>query len=115
MDIDIFIKEVIVGIFNGIDMAEKSLDKNIIPDEAIEIKGSPCVKTVIYPGGRSLTKYVAMSNLEFEVSLTESNKDGVSGSIGVFLGSVGIGTKGNSEDEKSTLSKIKFNIPIQLK
>jgi hypothetical protein len=56
-----------------------------------------------------------ISNIIFEVSLTDEPKDDVSSGVGVLFGALNLGAKENSETQQSSLSKIKFNIPIDLK
>ena len=53
--------------------------------------------------------------VEFDVALTSSEGTGTKGGIGVFLGAVTLGTGGESKSESSSLSRIKFSIPISLK
>ncbi len=111
MELNEFIKDVITSIYNGIAEAKKTTGKSILPSGGLISEGIPYVKNGIGPTAEAKM----ISNLEFEVSLTESNKDGVSSGIGVLLGSINLGAKGNTESQQASLSKIKFNIPIELK
>ena len=106
MEIKEFVTEVIVQIRDGIKDAEEKTGSNILPTDN-------------YEDGRVITTrncgdYSPVANLVFELSIVDNKKDGKSGGIGVFLGNVGIGAKGNEETEQTSLSKIKFNIPILL-
>lgn len=111
MELNEFIKNVIVNIYNGISEAQQSTNKQVLPKGGVISEGIPYVKSGLGPTASA----TMISNIEFEVSLTDGSKDGVSGGIGVMLGSLGIGTKGSSETQQTSLSKIRFNIPIELK
>ncbi len=54
----------------------------------------------------------ALSNVEFDIALTEANATDTKGGIGVFLGTVGLGSQGASHGESSSHSRIKFSVPI---
>lgn len=111
MELKDFIKDVITDIYEGISEAKKQTGKSILPSGGLVSEGIPYVKNGIGPTASA----TMVSNLEFEVSLTDGNKDGVSGGIGVLLGSLSLGGKSNSESQQTSLSKIRFNIPIELK
>lgn len=111
MELKDFIRDVIVDIYEGISAAKSVTGKSIVPDASFVPESIPYVKNGIGPN----SKATMVSNLLFEVSLTDANKDGTSGGIGVLLGSLNIGGKTNSENQQTSLSRIKFNIPIELK
>lgn len=111
MQLNDFIKDVITNIYNGVSEAQKSTGKDVLPSGGLVSEGIPYIKSGIGPSASA----TMISNIEFEVSLTEGNKDGISGGIGVLLGALTLGSKANSEAEQISLSKIKFNIPIELK
>lgn len=53
-----------------------------------------------------------VSQVEFDIALTEASGTNTKGGIGVFLGSVGLGSQGASHGESSSHSRIKFSVPI---
>lgn len=110
MILDEFIKEVIVSIHKGIDKAQLEGGKEILPNSGLISESIPYVKYGVGPTAKSSM----ISNVEFEVSLINSDKDGVSGGIGVLLGAISLGAKGSNEKENISHSKVKFNIPIKL-
>ena len=55
-----------------------------------------------------------ISTVEFDIALTQSDSKDTKGGIGVFLGSVGLGSQGASHGESSSRSRIKFSVPIVL-
>ncbi|MFC3203237.1 hypothetical protein ACFOEW_15605 [Alteromonas oceani] len=54
----------------------------------------------------------AISQVDFDIALTEGNKSNTKGGIGVHLGAVKLGTDGSSQNENSSLSRIKFSVPV---
>lgn len=52
--------------------------------------------------------------VEFDVALTSSDTDEKKAGIGVFLGGIGIGSKVTEEVACSSMSRIKFSVPILL-
>ncbi|WP_449369842.1 hypothetical protein [Thiomonas sp.] len=53
-----------------------------------------------------------VTTVEFDIALAEANATDTKGGIGVFLGSVGLGSQGASHGESSSNSRIKFSVPI---
>ncbi len=52
--------------------------------------------------------------VEFDIALTQADSTDTKGGIGVFLGSVGMGSQGASHGESTTHSRIKFKVPVIL-
>lgn len=53
-----------------------------------------------------------VTSVEFDIALAEANAKDTKGGIGVFLGTVGLGSQGASHGESSSHSRIKFSVPI---
>lgn len=53
-------------------------------------------------------------NVEFEVALTNTNKDGGKAGIGVALSIVRAGIDKSKSIEEESLTRVKFNVPIAL-
>ena len=52
--------------------------------------------------------------VQFDVALTVSEGSGTKGGIGVFAGAVTLGSSGQSQSEKSSVSRVKFAVPMSL-
>ncbi len=52
--------------------------------------------------------------VQFDVALTAMEGTGTKGGIGVFLGTFTVGSTGQSQAENSTMSRIKFSVPLRL-
>jgi hypothetical protein len=53
-----------------------------------------------------------VTNVEFDIALAEANAKDTKGGIGVFLGTVNLGSQGASHGESSSHSRIRFSVPI---
>jgi len=53
-----------------------------------------------------------ISTVEFDIALSEANAKDTKGGIGVFLGSVGMGSQGSTHGETSSHSRVKFSVSI---
>jgi hypothetical protein len=54
----------------------------------------------------------APEQVEFDVAITAGEGKGTKGGIGVFVGSFALGSQGESESSKSSVSRVKFSIPV---
>jgi len=55
-----------------------------------------------------------LTRVEFDVAVTTEDTKGTKGGLGVFVGAVGLGTQGQSEARNSSISRLKFSVPIAL-
>ena len=56
----------------------------------------------------------ALQEVEFDVAVTATEGTARKSGIGVMLGSVGVGTQGKAEASNSSVSRIRFTVPIGL-
>lgn len=52
--------------------------------------------------------------VQFDVALTVVEGTGTKGGIGVFSGAINLGSSGQSNNETSSVSHVKFSIPLRL-
>lgn len=52
--------------------------------------------------------------VQFDVALTVTEGTGTKGGIGVFAGAVTLGSSGQSKSESSSVSHVKFGVPVIL-
>ena len=52
--------------------------------------------------------------VHFDVALTITEGTGTKGGIGVFAGVVNLGSTGQSKNESSSVSRVKFSVPLTL-
>jgi len=102
-----FIKNALSQIVAGVADAQTEAKKHGATVGSDEVYGNLGEAKVITDAqGRPI------SYIEFDVALAEANATDTKGGIGVFLGSVGLGSQGASHGESSTHSRIKFAVPI---
>jgi hypothetical protein len=53
-----------------------------------------------------------ITQIEFDIALADTSGTATKGGIGVFLGSVGLGSQGSSQAESTSHSRIKFSVPV---
>lgn len=53
-----------------------------------------------------------VASVDFDIALAEANATDTKGGIGVFLGTVGLGSQGASHGETSSNSRIRFSVPV---
>lgn len=107
MNLQEFVRDSIVQIVAGIADAREA-----------------CVKYDVTIGSDGVYGYVGaaqiitdehnrtVSHVEFDVALAKGDSRDTKGGIGVFLGSVGVGSQGASHGETSTHSRLKFSVPV---
>lgn len=52
--------------------------------------------------------------VQFDVALTVLEGTGTKGGIGVFAGAINLGSAGQSKNESSSVSRVKFSVPLTL-
>ena len=52
--------------------------------------------------------------VHFDVALTTTEGTGTKGGIGVFVGAVALGSAGQSRNEATSVSRVKFSVPLTL-
>ena len=115
MELQDFISTTLIQIARGIEMAANELDdskavvnpRNVntrVPEEA-DIYGYLDTKRKFYK---------VVQKIEFDVAVTAEKGTETKGGIGIQVGSIGLGTQGKSENASSSVSRIKFSIPMTL-
>jgi hypothetical protein len=54
----------------------------------------------------------AAQSIEFDVAVTTTEGTETKGGIGVFVGPVGLGSQGKSDASNTSVSRIKFSVPV---
>ena len=110
MDLREFVRETLVQIVGGVvDARDPVVEKggDINPVGGHFDQGSL--------GGRQWDwKRGAAEIVEFDVALTTSDKEGAKAGIGVFLGGIGIGAKTSGENAYSSMTRVRFSVPLLL-
>ena len=60
-----------------------------------------------------LKKYLrAVHTVEFDIAVTAVDGKETKGGIGIVVGAIGLGSQGRSEERNTSISRIKFKVPI---
>jgi len=110
MDLKDFVKNTLIQIVDGVAEAEKELEQK---GASVNPIGGYFDQKQL--GGRSWTFEDGVTEIVgFDVALTNSEKEGSSAGIGVLLGGINLGAKGKSEEAVTSVTRIKFSVPILL-
>ena len=113
MKLDEFISESIKQIIDGIENATIYAET-----KGAKISG----KNLGFVGAKNGAGIVFYNNgtgeviekIEFDVAVTIKEGDKTKGGIGLHVGAIGIGAQGQTENENSSVSRIKFSVPFYL-
>lgn len=109
MNIKDFVADAITQVVEGVAAARESVAEHGASAGSDPVYGNVRENKIMSDAkGRTVTL------VEFDVALTAGDSRETKGGIGVFLGAVGVGSQGVSHNESSSLSRIRFSVPIVL-
>ncbi|MEJ1401963.1 MAG: hypothetical protein RPU41_14785 [Candidatus Sedimenticola sp. (ex Thyasira tokunagai)] len=110
MDLEEFVNQTIIQIVKGTANSQsevKELGGEVNPD--LGASGDQLEKQGFLYSSEGPVQVV-----HFDVALTVMEGTGTKGGIGVFAGAVNLGSSGQSNNETSSVSHVKFSIPLRL-
>jgi hypothetical protein len=108
MKLEEFITETINQIISGISKThDHAKEKGATVNPRLEHR-----KTTLSTGKTTVRAVSPIHNVEFDVAVTTTEGKGTKGGFGVFVGPIGAGSQGQSESSNTSMSRIKFSIPI---
>lgn len=110
MDLRDFVRETLVQIVEGVVNARDSIVEK--GGDINPVGGHFDQKSL--KGRQWDWKRGAAENVEFDVALTASDKEDAKAGFGVFFGAVGIGTQISGENAYSSMTRVKFSVPLLL-
>jgi chemotaxis protein CheY-P-specific phosphatase CheC len=108
MELQQFVSEALKQIVSGISDAQKEM----VGIKAFINPPDPRYYGVSSQGCHLQYGDSVVQNIEFDVAVTTSEGKETKGGIGIFVGSVGVGTQGKSDSSSMSVSRIKFSVPI---
>ena len=108
MKIDKFITESIKGIAKGIANAHKENDIIVNPRRVRLPRNSDKMMEV------DRTLGIHSQIIDFDLAVVVSEESKTKGKAGIFIASMGLGIKGESNISTSLVNHIKFSIPVVL-
>lgn len=111
MELQEFVSETLVQIIKGVADAQRKAEKLGAHVNPIGLQ-SPGKAPV---GQRyDSTTWAVTENVEFDVAVSAADNTETKGGIGVFVGPLTLGSQGETGSKYSTVSRIKFSVPIML-
>lgn len=103
------IKQVLDGIGSARDYAESKGSK--ISGENLNFTGAKNGAGIVYYNG---TSGEIVERIEFDIAVTAKEGDKSKGGVGLFVGAIGLGAQGETNSENSSISRIRFSVPLYL-
>ena len=113
MQLKNFISLALTEIIDGVREAQEHVGKvgaQVAPAGFLKGKGTVQLHDPDHPS----TKRQYAQIVRFDVGVTASESDSVKGGLGVFVTGLGVGMQDPSESGNTTVSRIKFAVPVQL-
>ena len=60
------------------------------------------------------TTWQLLQNVEFDVAVTSTEGSEAKATAGIFVAAIGLGAQGKTDMSSSTVSRIKFSVPVAL-
>jgi hypothetical protein len=115
MELQDFIQNTLVQIARGIENAATELkgSKAIVNPRNV---GTGGVKDEHIYGYLNANKkfFKVVQKIEFDVAVTAEKSKETKGGMGISVGSITVGTQGQSEHAGTTVSRIRFSVPMVL-
>lgn len=108
MDLKEFVSQTLQQIVAGVADAQKATVAGEINPKIWQRGDAAKLKIVESNAG----KWIHL--VDFDVAVAVFEGTATHGGIGLVVGPVALGSKGQSKDESSTISRIKFSVPIAL-
>ena len=112
MDLREFVKETLSQIVQGVKEAQAlaaSHGGEVSPDMSRQAGSTFSASGFVHGPNGTTVQFVA-----FDVALTVTEGTGTKGGIGVVTGMFNLGSAGESRAENSSLSRVKFGVPLSL-
>jgi hypothetical protein len=113
MNLNEFITATLTQIIQGIKSAQKVANENgaKISSTNLTFTGAKSGAGIVYYDKISLE---IVQYVDFDIAVTTKEGDKEKGGVGIFVGSFGVGAQAQTENERSSLNRIKFSIPLYL-
>lgn len=117
MDLREFVKEALVEIATAVSEAGAELEASgaiVNPKDAATAAAGHSIYGYMLKESEKGDYRRPVHLIEFDVSVTASDKTGTKGGIGVVVAGIGLGSQGQSEAANSVYSRLQFKVPIAL-
>lgn len=116
MELQDFIAGTLVQIARGVENAAEQLkgSKAIVNPRNVSTQGGNRPDNIYGYLSTEKKFFKVVQRIEFDVAVTAEKGKETKGGIGIQVGSIGIGSQGRSESTNSTISRIRFSVPMVL-
>jgi hypothetical protein len=112
MNLRDFVKQAIVEIIEGVADANSEIGQDCVdPSPHMTTQPQELAKQGYFNG----QNHRLVQSVDFDVAVTATEGTETKGGIGIFVAGFGVGTQGSSNQASSSLSRIRFKIPISFK
>jgi hypothetical protein len=108
MELKDFVSETLKQVMEGVKMAQ---------EKAAEVGGTVNPKGFINTekaAPRNMPGDLVAQVINFDIVVSTHDTDKAKGGVGVFVGEIGIGVRGEAESQNMAVNRIQFSIPIYL-
>jgi len=110
MQLEDFVAETLKQIVNGVEVARAHAKEHGAEVNPVDLGLRDKEKMAL----RNRRTGALIKEVEFDVAVTVTEGKKTKGGIGVFAAGIGVGAQGQSDAAKSSLSRIKFSVPLML-
>ena len=115
MELQEFISATLVQIARGIETAAEQLKDSKAIVNPRNVNTNVGANGLVYGYLDTQEKfYKVVHKIDFDVAVTAEKGTETKGGIGIHVGSIGIGSQGKTEKANSSVSRIRFSIPMVL-
>jgi hypothetical protein len=115
MELQDFIKNTLVQIARGIESAAAELKGSKAMVNPRNVATAHVEDGNVYGYLNTQKKfYKVVQKIDFDVAVTAEKTKETKGGLGISVGSINVGTQGRSENAGSTISRIRFSVPMVL-
>ena len=108
MELKDFVSETLKQVMQGVKMAQEN---------AAEVGGTINPSGFIVPG-KSMPVHTGMNlvgqMINFDIVVSTHDTDKAKGGVGIFVGEIGVGVRGEAESQSTAVNRIQFSVPIYL-
>lgn len=115
MNLQEFVTQALVQIAHGVRDADEQLLKAGAVVNPRHVQGTGADRSNVYGYISPQKEYLrAVHSVEFDVAVTAVEGKETRGGIGLVVGVLGVGSQGRSEESSTSVSRIKFRVPVAL-
>ena len=111
MQLQEFIKQVLVQIAEGVKEADQELGAGYVNPEP---RGDTKLNKVAEAGYIPSDKGTLIQQVQFDVAVSSAEGKETKGGIGLMIAPLALGSQGKSDSSSSSTSRISFKVPLAL-